>query len=231
MGARTAAKICVLLLAFYLYTVHMCSLHITFKAAVPICVWLQKNGRWQVGPTLRKTPFRVTPGQGSDVTTTSAAGSSRRPALLCIPSVSRTCCHGLLRQQSKKRRPRSERRGEQWGLLGRDDRKDNNSIGLTAEIIPLLSCSYTIPPKHLIFAQLLICVPLFMSSLFTFPAAQFTCCCWDYPARQASRFLLLKQLLCSVCFEYSQDSIKESLNIFCLTPPPYFIRLCSHWGS
>ncbi len=178
----------------------MCSPHITFKASVPICVWPQKDGRWQIGPTLeRKAPLRVTPGPGSDVTTTSAAGSSRRPALLCIPSVSRTCCHGLLRQ---KRRPRSERRGEQWGLLGRDDRKDNNSIGLTAEIIPLLSCSYTIAPKHLIFAQLLICAPLFMSSLFTFPAAQFTFCCWDYPARQACRFLLLKQLLCSVCFEY-----------------------------
>lgn len=94
-----------------------------------------------------------------------------------------------------------------------DDRKDNNSIGLTAGMIPLLSCGYTIPPKHLIFAQLLICAPLFMSSLFTFPAAQFTCCCWDY----AGRFLLLKQLLVPVCFEHSQDSIKESLNIFCLT--------------
>lgn len=136
--------------------------------------------RWQMAdwPDTEESPFKVTPGQGSDVTTTSAAGSSRRPALLCIPSVLQTCCHGLLRRQLKKRWRRSERRGEQYGLLGRDDRKDNNSIGLTKEIIPLLSWSYTIPPsKHLIFAQLLICVPLFMSSLFTFPAAQFTCCC------------------------------------------------------
>lgn len=176
-------------------------------------------------PDTEENPFKVTPGQGSDVTTTSAACSSRRPALLCIPSVLQTCCHGLLRWQLKKRRPRSERRGEQWGLLGRDDRKDNNSIGLTAEIIPLLSWSYTIPLKHLIFAQLLICASLFMSSLFTFPAAQFTCCCWDYPAHQASRFLLLKQLLCNVCSEHSQDSIKESLTIFCLTPLFYTFEL------
>lgn len=91
-----------------------------------------------------------------------------------------------------------------------------------SEIISLLSCSHPIPPKHLIFAQLLICAPLFMSSLFTFPAAQFTCCCWDYPARQAGRFLLLKQLLCSVCFEHSQDSTKELLNIFCLTAPTLY---------
>lgn len=108
-----------------------------------------------------------------------------RAALSCIPSVMQTCCHRLSRQQLKKRRPRSERRGEQWGLLGGDDRGVNNSIGLTAEIIPLLSCSYTIHLRHLIFAQLLICAPLFTSALFTFPAAQFTCC-------QAGRFLLVE---------------------------------------
>lgn len=101
----------------------------------------------------------------------------------------------------------------------RDDRRDNNSIFLTAEIIPPLSLQLYDTSKHLIFAQLLICALLFKSSLFTFPADQFTCCCWAYPARRACRFLLLKQLLCSVCFEFRQDSIKESLNIFCLTLP------------
>lgn len=52
---------------FFLYTVHMCSLHITFKASVPICVWPQKDGRWQIGPTLRKTPleWRLAKGQMS----------------------------------------------------------------------------------------------------------------------------------------------------------------------
>lgn len=38
------------------------------------------------------------------------------------------------------------------------------------EIMSLLSCSYPMPLKHLIFAQLQICAALFMSSLFT--------CCW-----------------------------------------------------
>lgn len=75
------------------------------------------------------------------------------------------------------------------------------------------------PLKHLIFALLLICASLFMSSLFTFAAARFTCCCRDYPAGQDGRFLLLEQLLWPVCFEHSQDSIKDSLNIFCLTDP------------
>lgn len=55
----------------------MCILHITFKASVSICMWPQKDGRWQIGPKLRKVPFRVTPDQGSDVTAASAAGSSR----------------------------------------------------------------------------------------------------------------------------------------------------------
>lgn len=99
--------------------------------------------------------------------------------------------------------------------------EENNEARMTekiitvsaAEIISLPSCSYPILPKHLIFAQLLI----FVSSLFAFPAAQFTCCCWDYPALQARRFLLLKQLRCCVCFEHAQDSINELLNVFCLT--------------
>lgn len=71
-----------------------------------------------------------------------------------------------------------------------------------------LSSFHPVPLKHLIFALLLICASLFMSSLFTFAAARFTCCCRDYSAGRASRFLLLEQLLCPVCFEHSQGSIK-----------------------
>lgn len=217
---KAATKICIL--GFFLICIQ-CTCVVYILCSKPLSPSVRNLREMADGRLARhwgKPLFRVTPGQGSDVTTTSAGGSSRRPALLCIPSVSQTCCHGLLWQQLKKRRPRSERRGEQWGLLGRDDRKDNNSIGLTAKIIPLLSCSYTIPPKHLIFAQLLICAPLFMSSLFTFLAAQFTCCCWDYPARQGSRFLLLKQLLRSVCFEHNQDFIKAVE--YLLSYPPLF---------
>lgn len=62
-----------------------------------------------------------------------------------------------------------------------------------------------------------------MSSLFTFAAARFTCCCRDYPAGQDGRFHLLEQLLCPVCFEHSQDSIKDSLNLFCLTDPLEYV--------
>lgn len=201
-GAHTAGKISGLI--FYLNTVHMRILRITCKASASICVWPQKDGRWQIGPKLRKVPleWHLTKGQMSPQHLLQA-----RAALLCISSVMQTCCHRLLWQQLKKRCPRSERRREQWGLLGRDDRKVNNSIGLTAEIIPLLSCSYMIPLKHLIFAQLLICAPLFMSALFTFPAAQFTCCCWDYPTLQDSRFLLLKQLLC--CLFWPQSKLHK----------------------
>jgi len=119
----------------------MCSPHTT-------CPHLSVTSeRWQMAdwPDTEENPIRVSPGPRSDVTTTSAAGSSRRPALLCVLSVAQTCCHGLLWQQLKKRHARSERRGEQWWLLGWDDREDNNSISLTAEIIPLLSYSYTMP--------------------------------------------------------------------------------------
>lgn len=195
----------------------MCSLHIT-------CSHLRVTSeRWQMADWLgtEENPFRVTPGWGSDVTTTSAAGSSRRPALLCIPSVVQTCCHGLQRQRLKKRWPGSERRGEQWGLLGRDDRKDNNSIGLTAEIIPLLCCSYTIPPKHLIFAQLLICAPLFMSSLFTFLAAQFIDCCWDYPASRA-RQISLVEAAALLCLFWTQPRLDKRVVEYLLSYPPFF---------
>lgn len=119
--------------------------------------------------------------------------------------------------QLKKSRARSEWQGEQWGLLGRDDRGDNNSIGLTVEIIPLLSRSYMIPNKHLIFAQLLICAPLFiffiyLSSSPGLPAAleiilfpwPVDLTCWS------SCFTL-------VYFVPSQDSIKETLSVPCPT--------------
>lgn len=174
-----------------------------------ICAWPQKDGRWQIGPAVRKTPLRVTPGPGSDVTTTSAADSSRRPgALVCPVRGSADLLPRATVEACEKEKWAQRRTMTAAGF--RDDRGDN-SILLTAEIAPLLSCSYIIPPKHLIFAQLLICACLFMSSLFTF-----TCRCWDYLALQATRFLLLKQLLCSVCFEHRKDSIKKSLNILYL---------------
>lgn len=57
--------------------------------------------------------------------------------------------------------------------MSADDRKDNNSISHRDNVTAVLR----LPVKHLIFAQLQICAPPFMSSfLFTFPAAQFTCC-------------------------------------------------------
>lgn len=213
--------------AFCLFTVHMCSLHILL--CPHLCV---TSERWQMADwpdtDWGKPPFfffwRVTPGRGSDVTTTSAGGSSRRPGPVMHPiSVADLLPRATVAAiEDETGREVSAQEENNEGYWGRDDGEDNKSIGLTAEIIPLLCCSYTTPHTHLIFAQLLICAPLFMSSLFTFPPAQFTCCCWDYPARQACRFLLLKQLLCSVCFEHNQDSIKESLNIFCLTPSFFF---------
>lgn len=127
-----------------------------------------------------------------------------------------TCCHRVLWQQETKWWNLKWVQRRTMGATGAWMTEHIETVSPT-EIISLLSCGYSIPLKHLIFAQLLICAPLFMSSLFTFPAAQFTCCCWDYPAHQASKFLLLKQLLCSVCFEHSEDSMKDWSNIFCLT--------------
>lgn len=132
------------------------------------------------------------------------------PALSCVPSVAATDLLPRATAGACEEEKWAQRR-TMMAAGFRDDRGDSNSIVLTAEIAPLLSCSYIIPPKHLIFAQLLICACLFMSSLFTF-----TCRCWDYLALQATRFLLLKQLLCSVCFEHRKDSIKKSLNILYL---------------
>lgn len=189
-------------------------------------MWPQKDGRWQIGSALRKTPleWRLAEGQMSPQHLLQAR------ALLCIPSVVQTCCHGLQRQRLKKRWPGSERRGEQWGLLGRDDRKDNNSIGLTAEIIPLLCCSYTIPPKHLIFAQLLICAPLFMSSLFTFLAAQFIDCCWDYPASRAGQISLV-EAAALLCLFWTQPRLDKRVVEYLLSYPPFFMCLGSYRGS
>lgn len=77
-------------------------------------------------PDGEENPFRVTPGQGSDVTTTSATGSSRRPALLCIPSVWQTCCHGLLR--------RLYRRGDSAEVSAAEN-NEGSWAGMTERII------------------------------------------------------------------------------------------------
>lgn len=124
-------------------------------------------------PDTEESPFGVTPGQGSDVTTTSAAGSSRRPGLVMQP----VSVAGLLPwataaaiQEGRAQKGRTMR------TIGAQMTGKIITVSST-EIMSVLSCSYPIPLKHLIFAQLLICAPLFVPFLFTFPAAQFTCCC------------------------------------------------------
>lgn len=59
----------------------MCSPHIT---SLHLHV---TSERWQMAdwPDSQENPFRVTPGSRSDVTTTSAAGSSRRPGTVVRP--------------------------------------------------------------------------------------------------------------------------------------------------
>lgn len=137
-----------------------------------------------------------------------------------------TCCHGLLRWQQKKRRAKKRAQRRTMGATGAGMTEKIITVSsLPRGIIPLLSCGYTIPPKHLIFAQLLICAPSFSCLLYLpFQQPRFTCCCRDYPARQASRFLLLKQLFALFVLN---TAIKESLNIFCVSLPS-FIGLHSH---
>lgn len=136
----------------------MCSLHITFKASVSICVRPQKDGRWQIG---RKAPsqWRLAKGQMSPQHLLQArvAAQPCYASHQCRKPVATGYCGSNWR--------RSERKGEQWVLLGRDDREDNNSIGLTEEIIPLLSCCYTIPP-HTWYLLSFWFVPLFSCLLY-----------------------------------------------------------------
>lgn len=130
-----------------MYSSHMCSPH---SACLHLSV---TSERWQMAGwsnTVRKTPSELTPGRRSDVTTTSAVGSSHGP-------VATGDCGSIRREDEPEVSAEQNNKGDS----ARDDRKDNDSIGLTAEIIPLLYCSYTIPPKHLIFAQLLIFAPSF----------------------------------------------------------------------
>ena len=133
-------------------------------------------------------------------------------ALPCILSVLRACCHSDYSSNTRNGDPQVGGVENNEDQRDTDDSRDNNHVGLLS-----LTSFHPVPRKHLIFALLLICAPLLMSTLFTFAAAQFTCCCWDYLSGRASRFFLLEQLLCPVCFEHSQGSIKDSLNIFCLT--------------
>lgn len=195
-----------LVLDLYMFTVHMCSLLITFKASVPICGWPQSDS----------SPFKVAPGRRSDVTTTSAdwsrlPGPAMHPvsvaSLLPRATTASTQEMAILKYELQK----TMRTGEAWMIA------ETTTVWATEDnftVFPHFLPSSTSETPDICSASDLC---LFMSSLFTFVAARFTCCCRDYPASRASRFLLLEQLLCPVCFKHSQGSIKDSLNIFCLT--------------
>lgn len=111
-------KIPVLILGFYLYTVHMCSPHVTFKASVPICVWPQSDSRWQIGPTLRKAPleWRLAKGQVSPQHLLQARAAAR-------PCYASHQCRRPVATGYCSSNRRSDCRGEQWGLLGHEWQK------------------------------------------------------------------------------------------------------------
>lgn len=74
-----------MILGFYLYTVHMCRLNMTFKATVPICARPQRRSRWRIGPSVRKTPLerRLAAGQMSPQHLLQAGAAA--PALVMHP--------------------------------------------------------------------------------------------------------------------------------------------------
>lgn len=108
-----------LILGLYMFTVHMCSLLITFKASVPICGWPQSDS----------SPFKVAPGRGSDVTTTSADWS-RLPGPAVHPvSVASLLPRATTEATQENGDPQVwavENNKDQWGV---DDSRDNNSVG------------------------------------------------------------------------------------------------------
>lgn len=181
----------------------MCSLNMTFKASVSICVRPQRQSRWRIGPTVRKTPLerRLAEGQMSPQHLLQA-GAAARP-WSCIPSVSWTCCHRLQRRWWKQKRI--------WEVSAEEDNEGIITVsGLQGR--SLHCCPAVI--RYLTNTWYLHSFWFVPFSLFTFPSC-FTCCCPDCASHQVCRFLLLEQLLRSVC---SEHSIKESLSVFCLTP-------------
>lgn len=164
----------------------------------------------------------MTPGLGSDVTTTSAAGSSRRPALLCIPSVSRNllprATAAAIEEETGEEASAEENNGGYWG---RDDREDNNSIVLTAgdnsaAVLRLHDTSQT--PDICSASDL--CPFFFMSSLFTFPAAPVYLLLSRLSRSPGLQISLVEAAVCSVCFEYSHKRVVEYLLCF----PPLLYR-------
>lgn len=159
----------------------------------------------------------MTPGLGSDVTTTSAAGSSRRPALLCIPSLSRNllprATAAAIEEETGEEASAQENNGDYWG---RDDRGDNNSIVLTAG-----DNSTAVPRLHDTSQTPDICsasdlCPFFFMSSFTFPAAPVYLLLSRLSRSPGLQISLVEAAVCSVCFEYSHKRVVEYL----LSYPP-----------